>query len=165
VFAWFRMLRTSDSVLWDATPDGGSATGAAAVTVEDYMRYYRELFSEDVEIESLDGMAIYYAYTFTVQDGFLYGSFPTGYGSAEAIMKNPILSYEEASQEYILSMDLLAKQTECESNGSVYYVIEGQEYLDYDITEYPQELVSGTIAFRMTKNESGYQLNSIVITD
>ncbi len=168
-FVWFHMVTDPDGmgaegILWDAMADGTMASGAAGIYGDSYSRCYEALLGETVDINTLAGLEIsgYNDAKFTVKEGIVYGCFPTD-GQPTAAIRDPRLSYDASTGEYVLSTAYLLRQTESEYP-DYYYAGTTVDPWNYEETEYPQEEVFGTLTFRLTETNHGYCFQSIVIT-
>ncbi len=143
-FVWYQIVVGEKNHPTNFRIEGAeNATGMFVVTVENFAKCYRELFGEEADLAQIEEI-------FAPYDGKISGvGWLPGFESVEPGLKNPMLSYDAASGEYILLMEIVSDEA----------------YFQFDITDYPKEAVSGTITFRMVKTENGYQFRSIVVTD
>ncbi len=128
----------------NVSPEGTEITGYVAVDKEYFIDYYQELFNAGVNEELMKQI-------FVEKDGYIYSSVMSGIlMSTETYKVNKVT---KVGDNYEVLIDVLVINYDDETSA---------EYIDEDVTEYPESLVAYQIKLNVTKSDQVYTINSMV---
>lgn len=126
--------------------------GAAAISKNDFVKEYKKIFNENINIEkyipvkndykiSADTYSDNYPF---IQDDVIYSSYVTGWGGDYFILKTKSMNYNKNNKTYELKRALLTKFYVETSNNETRKLIDESivsDYSDPSILDYPEDLI------------------------
>ncbi len=162
LFAW-EMARQDPEIDVEplsSTPEGYA--GGSAIAIDSFCAYYQELFGEEAALTVPDGYDTAYC-SFRPEDGKLCAYYKGSLQNAPPLLRKPELQYDDATGAQMLCLDLVVKPELREVDGRSFYELVG-EHWQYEDTDYPEDMVFGTLVLQLTQSDDGCQLHSAVVT-
>lgn len=158
--AWL-LSANDDSLIkkFNIDEKGEESTGSLAIKKSDFLKKYSQLYNETIDEQDITNN-----YNLTLANDFYYGTYTTGYGDMEFLLK--LTNYKiENGNFYTLTFDFLTQFVEKNSTYGKYKDFDYDilnKYSSADVLEYPEELVYSKMKISFIKNNNDYVLKSIL---
>lgn len=145
-FAYFSAYYNGDpkETILDTNYLGFGVTGAFAIKVDYFKQFYRSLFNEEFDENTLSGQSSY-----SIHKDYIYGSIMSGLSFSNTTLK--FKSLNEKDGKYYLLIDCI--------------VSDDDSYVDYagdSVVDYPDDVVAYNIKLILNKTGNFYSIESMV---
>lgn len=151
-FLWYILFLDENVMrLEDIDVNGQEVTGAVAFKYVDILKKYREIFNEDISLDKILANK-----KLSHKNGYVYGRYVSSWGAPEFLLKAVDIKFDSSNSNYVLTVDFITKgEFEETVSGDNYFRIDEGAYLDYydyDIVDYPNELVFAKLKITYDEN-------------